>query len=65
MEALWLSFAQDSRAGAKRFDAEDGGLFSWPEFLQGRNDLVVFAADGKTVQLMDAGPRIDDYCSGL
>lgn len=64
MEALWLSFAQNAKGGPKLFDS-DGDYFAWPRFLQRGNDLAVFAANGKAVQLLDAATRIDDKCPEL
>ncbi|KAI5194626.1 chlorogenic acid esterase precursor [Aureobasidium subglaciale] len=62
MEALWLSFAENPAAGPKRFNSSDGGYFAWPQFRQNASDLVVFAEGGKTLQLAEAGPRVDDLC---
>ncbi|KAK6000000.1 hypothetical protein QM012_003988 [Aureobasidium pullulans] len=62
MEALWLSFAENSVAGPKRFNSSDGGYFAWPQFEQSSTDLVVFAEGSKALQLANAGPRVDDFC---
>ncbi|KAI5212567.1 chlorogenic acid esterase precursor [Aureobasidium subglaciale] len=62
MEALWLSFAENPAAGPKRFNSSDGGYFAWPQFRPNASDLVVFAEGGKTLQLAEAGPRVDDFC---
>ncbi|GAQ39481.1 hypothetical protein AtubIFM55763_000063 [Aspergillus tubingensis] len=68
MQALWLSFVEDPSRGPVRFavgnapaNPNNGSYFAWPAFVQGSDDLLVFAEGGKVMQLVGAG-RIDDYC---
>ncbi|KAI4718785.1 chlorogenic acid esterase precursor [Aureobasidium sp. EXF-10727] len=62
MEALWLSFMESASAGPKRFNSSDGGYFAWPQAKQDSSDLVVFARDGKVLQVADARPLVDSFC---
>jgi carboxylesterase type B len=68
MEALWLSFAEDPTRGPARVAVGDAlanpnqkNYFSWPEFKQGGEDMLLFAKDNDLMQLVSSD-SIDDGC---
>ncbi|BCS20354.1 uncharacterized protein APUU_20786A [Aspergillus puulaauensis] len=68
MQALWLSFVEDPARGPVRLaldgvkaNPDKSVVFEWPAFEAGSEDLLLFADDGKIIQVVDSG-RIDDYC---
>jgi carboxylesterase type B len=71
MEAMWLSFAEDSSRGPARLSVgaassnpNNQSYFAWPEFEQGSSNMLLFAEDNEVMQLVSSD-RIDDHCSSL
>lgn len=63
MQALWLSFVEDPARGPVRLanPHKSEAFFEWPAFETGSEDLLLFAEDGKIMQVVGSG-RIDGYC---
>ncbi|KAJ5668896.1 hypothetical protein N7462_009966 [Penicillium macrosclerotiorum] len=68
MEALWLSFAENPTRGPTRLALGDVAInpgnksyFAWPQFHQGSSNMLVFAQNGKVMQLVSPN-NTDDGC---
>jgi carboxylesterase type B len=71
MQAMWLSFAEDSSRGPARLavgsaaaNPNNETYFQWPGFEQGSSDMLLFADDEKVMQLVSSD-RIDSHCPSL